>query len=352
MNWLLPFIPIAIGLEYLAPERYLLVFVTSCLAILPLAGWMGHATEQLAERMGEGVGGLLNATFGNAAELIIALAALRAGLHDVVKASIAGSIVGNILLVLGAAMLAGGLRHREQHFNPAGVRSQATMLTLAAIALILPAAFQVAAGATPEGLARLSVSISVVLLLVYLLFLVFTLVTHSGLFAGSHVPEEGKAPPSVSRAALTLAVATAGIAWISEILVGAIEPTAHEFGLSNVFVGVFVVAIVGNAAEHATAISAAMKDRMDLSVSIAIGSSIQVALFVAPVLVVASLFLGPTPMDLAFPAGLVLIVLLSVLITGQVAGDGRSDWLKGLQLLAVYLVFGLAFLFLPTVSSR
>jgi Ca2+:H+ antiporter len=313
---------------------------------------MGHATEQLAERMGEGVGGLLNATFGNAAELIIALAALRAGLHDVVKASIAGSIVGNMLLVLGAAMLAGGLRHREQHFNPAGARSQATMLTLAAIALILPAAFQVAAGATPEGLAHLSVSISVVLLLVYLLFLVFTLVTHSGLFTGSHVPEEGKAPPSVSRAALTLAVATAAIAWISEIMVGAIEPTAHEFGLSNVFVGVFVVAIVGNAAEHATAISAAMKDRMDLSVSIAIGSSIQVALFVAPVLVVAGLFLGPTPMDLAFPAGLVLIVLLSVLITGQVAGDGRSDWLKGLQLLAVYLVFGLAFFFLPTASSR
>ena len=350
MNWLLIFVPIAIGLEHLAPDRYLLIFATSCLAILPLAGWMGHATEQLAERMGEGVGGLLNATFGNAAELIIALAALRAGLHDVVKASIAGSIVGNILLVLGASMLAGGLRRREQHFNPAGARSQATMLTLAAIALVLPAAFQVAAGATPEGLGRLSVSISIVLLLVYVLFLVFSLVTHSTLFAGSHEAEEGKPPASVARAALTLAGATAVIAWISEIMVGAIEPTAHEFGLSNVFVGVFVVAIVGNAAEHATAITAAMKDRMDLSLSIAIGSSMQVALFVAPVLVLASLFFGPAPMDLAFPAGLVLIVLLSVLITGQVAGDGRSDWLKGMQLLAVYLVLGLAFFFLPTVS--
>jgi Ca2+:H+ antiporter len=351
MNWLLIFVPVAIGLEYLAPERYLLIFVTSCLAILPLAGWMGHATEQLAERMGEGVGGLLNATFGNAAELIIALAALRAGLHDVVKASIAGSIVGNILLVLGASMLAGGLRRREQQFNPAGARSQATMLTLAAIALVLPAAFQVAAGAAPEGLGRLSVSISIVLLLVYVLFLVFSLVTHSTLFAGSHEAEEGKAPVAVTRAALTLAGATAVIAWISEIMVGAIEPTAHEFGLSNIFVGVFVVAIVGNAAEHATAITAAMKDRMDLSLLIAIGSSMQVALFVAPVLVLASLFLGPTPMDLAFPAGLVLIVLLSVLITGQVAGDGRSDWLKGMQLLAVYLVLGLAFFFLPTASS-
>jgi Ca2+:H+ antiporter len=311
---------------------------------------MGRATEQLAERMGEGVGGLLNATFGNAAELIIALAALRAGLHDVVKASIVGSIVGNILLVLGAAMLAGGLRRPEQHFNPAGARSQATMLTLAAIALVIPAAFQVAASATAEALGKLSVSISVVLLLVYLLYLAFALVTHAALFAGSHVPEEGKEHASVGRAAAVLAGATVAIAWMSEILVGAIEPTAHEFGLSNVFVGVFVVAILGNAAEHATAISAALKDRMDLSLSIAIGSSVQVALFVAPVLVLTSLFLGPAPMDLAFPAGLVLIVLLSVLITGQVAGDGRSDWLKGMQLLAVYLVLGLAFFFLPSAS--
>jgi Ca2+:H+ antiporter len=352
VNWLLLFVPVSIGLEFLAPERHLLVFVSSSLAILPLAGWMGRATEQLAERMGEGVGGLLNATFGNAAELIIALAALRAGLHDVVKASVVGSIVGNILLVLGAAMLAGGLRRPEQHFNPAGARSQATMLTLAAIALILPAAFQVAAGTTAEGLGRLSVSISVVLLIVYLLYLVFALVTHSALFTGSHVSEEGKAHASVGRAALVLAGATAAIAWMSEILVGAIEPTAHEFGLSNVFVGVFVVAILGNAAEHATAISAALKDRMDLSLSIAIGSSVQVALFVAPILVLASLFLGPAPMDLAFPAGLVLIVLLSVLITGQVAGDGRSDWLKGMQLLAVYLVLGLTFFFLPSMPSH
>jgi Ca2+:H+ antiporter len=352
MNWLLLFVPVAVGLEFFAPERHLLVFATSSLAILPLAGWMGRATEQLAERMGEGVGGLLNATFGNAAELIIALAALRAGLHDVVKASIVGSIVGNILLVLGASMLAGGLRRPEQHFNPAGARSQATMLTLAAIALILPAAFQAAAGTTAEGLGRLSVSISVVLLLVYLLFLVFSLVTHSALFAGSHVPEEGKAQASVGRSAAVLAGATVAIAWMSEILVGAIEPTAHEFGLSNVFVGVFVVAILGNAAEHATAISAALKDRMDLSLSIAIGSSVQVALFVAPVLVLTSYFLGPAPMDLAFPTGLVLIVLLSVLITGQVAGDGRSDWLKGMQLLAIYLVLGLTFFFLPSMPSH
>jgi Ca2+:H+ antiporter len=349
LNWLLIFVPVAITLEYLAPERHLLVFVAAALAILPLAGWMGRATEQLAERSGEGVGGLLNATFGNAAELIIAFAALRAGLHDVVKASIAGSIIGNILLVLGAAMLAGGLRHREQHFNASGARSQATLLTLAAIALILPAAYNAAAAAHfPGGLGLLSISIAVVLLAVYVLFLVFSLVTHKALFSGSLGPEQHEehlVPWSTARATTVLAAATVLVAWVSEILVGAIEPTAHEFGLSNVFVGVFMVAILGNAAEHATAVTAALKNRMDLSLSIAIGSSVQVALFVAPVLVLASLVIGPAPMDLAFSAGLVLTVLLSVLITGQVAGDGRSDWLKGVQLLAVYVILGLAFFF-------
>jgi len=349
MNWLLIFLPITAGLEFLAPDRHLLIFASSSLAILPLAGWMGKATEQLAEHTGEGIGGLLNATFGNAAELIIALAALRAGLHDVVKASIAGSIVGNILLVLGAAMLAGGLRYPEQHFNAAGARSQATMLTLAAIALIVPAAFQAGAGHTVEALGSLSVSISVVLLVVYVLYLAFVLITHSDLFAGSHAPAEQEKPHgSLGRALLMLAAATVGIAWMSEVMVGAIEPTAHELGLSNVFVGVFVVAIVGNAAEHATAISVAMKNRMDLSLSIAIGSSVQVALFVAPILVLVSLVLGPTPMDLAFPVALVLTVMLSVLILGQIAGDGRSDWIKGVQLLAVYVVLGLTFFFMPS----
>jgi Ca2+:H+ antiporter len=352
MSWLLLFFPVAIGLEILAPERHLLLFIASSLAILPLAGWMGRATEQLADRMGEGVGGLLNATFGNAAELIIALAALHAGLHDVVKASIAGSIIGNVLLVLGAAMLAGGLKRPEQHFNAAGARAQATMLMLAALTLVLPAAFRVAAGTTTEGLSRLSLSISVVLLLVYLLYLVFTLVTHSSRFAGTYHAEEKEAHAPVVRSAAVLAAATAGIVWMSEILVGSIEPTAHEFGLSNAFVGVFVVAILGNAAEHATAITAALKDRMDLSFSIAIGSSVQVALFVAPILVLASFLVGEVPMDLAFPAGLILMVVLSALITAQVAGDGRSDWLKGLQLLTVYLVFALTYFFLPAAQSQ
>jgi len=352
MNWLLIFVPAAIGLEFLAPDRHLLVFAASGIAILPLAGWMGRATEELAERLGEGVGGLLNATFGNAAELIIALAALRAGLHEVVEASIVGSIIGNILLVLGAAMLAGGLRHPEQRFNAAAARSQATLLTLAAIALVLPAGFEFAAGKSAAGLHPVSVSISIVLLIAYSLFLAFSLGTHRTLFMGAHVPEESKVKASAGRAGAVLAVATVAIAWMSEILVGAIEPTAHELGLSDVFVGVFVVAVLGNAAEHATAISVAMKDRMDLSLSIAIGSSVQVALFVAPVLVLASFFIGPGPMDLAFPIGLVLIVLMSVLITGQVAGDGRSDWLKGMQLLAVYLVLGLTYFFLPSAAGH
>jgi Ca2+:H+ antiporter len=353
VNRLLVFVPIAIGLELLAPDRHLAIFLASALAIVPLAGWMGRATEHLAARMGEGVGGLLNATFGNAAELIIAFAALRAGLHTVVKASLVGSIVGNILLVLGAAMLAGGLRHREQHYNAAGARSQATMLTLAAIALILPAALRFAAGSSVPEIGPLSVWIALVLLAVYASNLVFSLVTHASLFAGS--PEEGEAGHgaiwSTRRAAGVLAAATAAIAWMSEILVGAIEPTGHALGLNEAFMGVFVVAILGNAAEHATAITAAMRNRMDLALSIAIGSSVQVALFVAPLLVLVSLVVGPAPMDLAFTGGMVLTVLLSVLITGQVAGDGRSDWLKGVQLLAVYLILGLAFFFAPMPAA-
>jgi Ca2+:H+ antiporter len=205
---------------------------------------------------------------------------------------------------------------------------------------------------TAEGLGRLSVSLSVVLLFAYVLYLTFALVTHPALFAGPSAAEEEKSPISVGRSVSVLAAATVAIAWMSEIMVSAIEPTTHEFGLSKVFVGVFVVAILENAAEHTTAISAALKNRMDLSLSIAIGSSVQVALFVAPVLVLASLFVGPAPMDLAFPAGLVLIVFLAVLITGQVAADGRSDWLKGVQLLVVYLVLALTFFFLPSASPH
>jgi Ca2+:H+ antiporter len=355
MNWLLIFVPIAVALEHYAPHFHLGIFIAAGLAILPLAGWMGKATEHLAERVGEGAGGLLNATFGNAAELIIALVSLRAGLYDVVEASIIGSIVGNVLLVLGAAMFAGGLHHKEQKFNAEGARAQATMMTLAAIALVAPAAYQAALGTQAKpGLGPLSISIAVILLGVYGLYLVYSLITHSSLFAGSAHEDEGKdheAAWSAGRATAVLAGATVFIAWMSEILVGSIRPAADTLGLSGAFVGVFVVAILGNAAEHATAITVAMKNRMDLSLSIAIGSSVQVALFVAPVLVLASYFIGPTPMDLAFPRGLVLTVLLSVIITAQIASTGRSDWLKGIQLLAVYVVLGLTFFFVPSAIA-
>lgn len=314
--WMLVFVPVAILLEFIVPTEHLWVFLAASLAIIPLAGWLGKATEQLAERSGEGVGGLLNATFGNATELIIALSAMRAGLHDVVKASLAGSIVGNILLVLGAAMLAGGLRFHEQQYNTSAARSQATLLTLAAIALVIPAAYSgVVSERAPSGLQGLSLYISLVLLLAYGLFLVYSLVTHRGQFSGAPKdPDDTREPAwSLRKALLVLGVATALIAWISEILVGAIEPSARQLGLSNLFVGVFVVAVLGNAAEHASAISAAMKNRMDLSLSIAIGSSVQVALFVAPVLVLASYFISAVPMDLAFSNGLTLSILLSLI---------------------------------------
>lgn len=351
LTWMLLFVPIAIVLEFAAPTHHLVVFLAASLAIIPLAGWLGRATEHLAERSGEGVGGLLNATFGNATELIIALSAMRAGLYDVVKASIAGSIVGNILLVLGAAMLAGGLRHQEQRFNATAARSQATLLTLAAIALVIPAAYNaVIAARAPKGLQSLSLYISLVLLVVYALFLVYSLVTHKNSFSGDpnlkHDSDQARLW-SKGKALLVLTVATVLIAWVSEILVAAIDPSARQLGLSNLFMGVFVIAILGNAAEHASAISAAMQNRMDLTLAIAIGSSVQVALFVAPVLVLASYFINATAMDLAFSNGLVLSLLLAVLITGQVAGDGRSDWLKGVQLLTVYLILGLAYFFTP-----
>jgi Ca2+:H+ antiporter len=219
LKWLLAFVPIAIALEYLTPQSHLLVFVAAAIAILPLAGWLGRATEQLADRSGEGVGGLLNATFGNAAELIIALAALRAGLHDVVKATIVGSIVGNILLVLGAAMLAGGMRHREQHFNESAGRTQATMLTLAAIALVIPAAYAALVGEVyPGGGKVLSISISLVLLSVYAAFLLFSLRTHSDSFRGAEAAENGKHSDSwpVGQSIAVLTGATVAIAWLRD----------------------------------------------------------------------------------------------------------------------------------------
>jgi Ca2+:H+ antiporter len=357
MNWLLVFVPVAIVLRFVLPGWPTLTFLACCLAILPLAGWLGKATEHLAEKTGEGIGGLLNATFGNAAELIIALAALRKGLHEIVKASLTGSIIGNILLVMGAAMLAGGLRHKSQRFNAVAARSQASMLTLAAIALVLPAAFHYLGG--PAAVAResgLSLEIAIVLLVTYFLGLVFSLRTHKQLFVGqaaeaAAMSESPHKPWPLSRSLGVLLAATALVAWISEMLVGSVEPAASSLGMTSLFVGVIVVAVIGNAAEHSTAILVALKDRMDLSLGIAIGSSTQIALFVAPVLVVASHVVGPRPMNLVFTPSEVLAVVLAVAITGQITSDGESNWLEGVQLLVVYIVLGIVFYFLPEVAG-
>lgn len=353
LNWLLVFVPAAIGVAFAMPGASTLVFVFSCLAIIPLAGLLGTATEHLAERTGEGVGGLLNATFGNAAELIIALSAIRAGLPDVVKASITGSIIGNILLVMGAAFLGGGLKYQTQNFNATAARSQATTLTLASVALIMPAMYHLFGGknaVTSE--ADLSLEISVVLIITYALTLVFALRTHKQLFAGGRSDQQHAPPPkreswSVSRAVLVLTTATVFIAWVSEILVGSVAQAAANFGMTSIFVGVIVVAIIGNAAEHSTAVLAAVRNRLDLSIGIAIGSSVQVALFVAPVLVFASHVIGPRPMDLVFTPLEVISIALSTLIIEQITSDGESNWLEGVQLLSVYAILGIIFYFLP-----
>lgn len=357
LKWLLVFVPITIGLELLRPEAHTYIFITACLSIIPLAGILGHATEQIAHRLGEGIGGLLNATFGNAAELIIAIAALQKGLYDVVKASLTGSIIGNVLLVFGLSAFAGGLRYKSQKFNTTAASAQAVLLTLAAVGLIVPAAFHHLKNYGPHQLEnRLGFDIAIVLLLTYAAHLIFSLYTHKSLFQGGDSKEDGseeheEKPVSLARSLITLAVATALIAWISEILVGSVQQAAVAFGMTQVFVGVIVVAIIGNAAEHSTAVMAAMKDKMELSFGIAVGSSIQIALLVAPLLVILSRFIGPQPMDLAFTPAEVLAIFLSILITGQVASDGETNWLEGIQLLAVYVILAIVFFFLPDFSS-
>jgi len=357
---LLVFIPLAAAAEWLHWGA-VQVFVFAALAIIPLAGLMGGATERLAHRFGAGVGGLLNATFGNAAELIIALVALQQGLFDVVKASLTGSIIGNVLLVLGLSILFGGLGRERQTFDRAAAAAGSTLLALAAIGLVVPAMFHLAgesavrrAVVTAErelAVERtLSLEIAIVLFAAYLLSLLFSLRTHRHLYAGqehaaAHAPVGPV--PSPGRAALTLAVATAAVAWMSELLVGAVHEASRAIGVSEVFIGVIVVAVIGNAAEHSTAVLVAMKNKMDLTMNIAIGSSIQIALFVAPVLVFVSYLVPNGPMDLRFTTFEVLSVGIAVGVVNLVAQDGESNWLEGALLLAVYVVLGIAFFFLP-----
>ena len=359
LNALLIFVPVGIALEW-THSSPVAIFLCSCAAIIPLAGLMGKATEHLAEQMGEGIGGLLNATFGNAAELIIALMALRAGLHDVVKASITGSIIGNILLVFGLAVLLGGLRYPTLKFNRTAASVGSTLLMLAAVGLVVPAIYHmVATGGAARPAAEvafheweLSFEICVVLFFVYILSLIFTLRTHAHLYVGGHGHDESEEKAlgthgwSRRKSVLVLLAATAGVAVMSEMLVGSIEHAAEALGMSDLFVGVILVAIIGNAAEHSTAVLVARKNKMDLAVNIAVGSSLQIALFVAPVLVFASYAFG-NPMDLLFSTLEVVAVFLSVLALSMIASDGESNWLEGSLLLAVYLILALAFYFLP-----
>ena len=337
------------------------VFLFAALAIIPLAGLMGSATESLAHRFGAGVGGLLNATFGNAAEFIIAVVALQQGKFDVVKASLTGSIIGNVLLVLGLAILLGGLGRERQAFDRAAAAAGSTLLALAAIGLVVPAMFHMAGESAVRNarvtLAReltiertLSLEIAIVLFVAYLLSLLFSLRTHRHLYAGQqHAAAHEPVGPvqSAARAGWTLALATAVVAWMSELLVGAVDGAAHAIGVSEVFIGVIVVAVVGNAAEHSTAVLMAMKNKMDLAMNITIGSSIQIALFVAPVLVFVSYLVPHGPIDLRFTPFEVLAVGIAVAVVNLVAQDGESNWLEGALLLAVYLVLGIAFFFLP-----
>jgi len=357
-TFLLVFIPLA-ALAGLMHWGGVMTFVFAAVAIVPLAGIMGHATERIAERMGAGIGGLLNATFGNAAELIIALVALSRGYQDVVKASLTGSIIGNTLLVLGAAIVAGGARREKQVFDRTSAAAGSTLLALAAIGLVVPAMFHfVGQSAVHQATITrfdetasertLSLEIAAVLIVSYALSLVFSLRTHRHLYGGAAQPPKIHGHgDSIRGAVLSLLVATIFVAWMSELLVGAVEEASHTLGLTPVFVGVIVVAVIGNAAEHSTAVLVAMRDQMDLALQIAIGSSTQIALFVAPVLVFASYLLPGRPMDLRFSPFEVLAVGISVAIVNLVAQDGESNWLEGALLLAVYLVLGIAFYFLP-----
>jgi len=353
---LVPFIPIAIALE-LGHADAVLIFAAAAAGVIPTAALMGRATEELAHRAGPGIGGFLNVTFGNAPELIIAFFALKEGLQEVVKASIIGSILGNILLVMGAAMLVGGLKRERQTFNPTAANVQSSMLLLAAVALVMPTIFQLVSGGGLPGvgeervdfgsdLESMSLIVSLILLASYAGGLLFSLRSHRALFnptaeAEEHVDE----PWTVKKSVITLAAAGVAVGIMSEILVGSISEASSTIGLSEFFVGLIIVAIVGNAAEHWVAIYFAARDKMDLAVNIAIGSSAQIALFAAPVLVLISFVVGPNPMALVFNGFELGAVFLAILIANHVTHDGESTWYEGVQLLAVYAVLGVVFFY-------
>jgi Ca2+:H+ antiporter len=353
---LVPFIPIAVVLDLIGASPTL-VFFASALGVVPTAALMGKATEELAHRSGPGVGGLLNVTFGNAPELIIAVFALNSGLQEVVKASLIGSILGNLLLVMGAAMLIGGWGRERQKFVAEAASAQATLLLLAAVALVLPAMFLLSTGGDLPRLGaeatrfstdieKMSFGVSIVLLLSYAGGLWFSLKTHKDVFNPELEREDiPHGTWSIKRSVTALALAGVAVGFMSEILVGSIEEASKGIGLSPFFVSLIIVAIVGNAAEHWVAVYFAARDKVDLSISIAVGSSAQIALFVMPVLVILSFFIGPFPLSLEFSGLEIGAILLAVIIAAHVTQEGESTWFEGLQLLAVYVVLGIVFFF-------
>jgi Ca2+:H+ antiporter len=361
---LLIFVPVSIAAHALHWGD-LVVFVTAALAIVPLAGWMGTATEEIAVVLGPSWGGLLNATFGNATELIIAIVALNKGLIEVVKASLAGSIIGNLLLVMGLAMFLGGLKYKEQTFQPVIARVNGSSMNLAVIAILLPAAVNRVSGSLASpAMQKLSYAVAIVLILVYALTLLFSMKTHAYLYEVGVAELDGAAEGSLSDAETlaasnladdnptdrpnlwlwvgVLLAATVLVAIESELLVDTLEAASEGLGLSAFFTGVILLPVVGNAAEHATAVTVAMKDKMDLSISVAVGSSLQIALFVVPVLVLIGWAIGQ-PMDLNFNVLELLSVFVAVAITNSISADGRSNWLEGVLLMAAYIILALTF---------
>lgn len=350
--WLFAFVPIAIFLEY-SHASAPLIFFSAALSIVPIARLIGNSTEQLATYTGDAVGGLLNATFGNFPELIIAIIALKAGLHEMVLASLAGAILANLLLATGISFLVGGIRFHNQDYNITSIRVYSSMMLIAVISLTIPSGFHLLTAERPsaENENLLNICLAVVLLIGYVLYLFFMIKTHRDFFkseGGNHRDEHGERW-SIPRALTTLIVASVLAAFMSELLVGAAEETGSALGMSSVFIGVIFLAIVGGAAESISAISMAAKNKMDLSIGIALGSSIQIALFIAPLLVIMSLFVGPGQLNLFFPRGLIIVLFLSVILAAMVAGDGRSNWYKGIQLIMVYLVLAMMLYFIPAV---
>jgi Ca2+:H+ antiporter len=345
MRWMLLFVPISIGLHF-AHISPVWTFVLACLGIVPLAGLMGAATEELAKYRGPGVGGLLNATFGNATELIIGIVALQRNELQVVKASLIGSVMGNVLLVMGLSMFLGGIKYKMQTFNADAAQSHAAMMSMAVISLLVPALFvrnvpgltETAANPKVEAL---SLGVASVLIVLYIGSLVFSLRTHESLFRSAEECAEKPEWPQ-SRALITLLVATILIAIESEFLVGSIEATVHQWGLNKLFVGIIIVPIVGNAAEHSTAVLMALRNKMDISINIAVSSSTQVAMFVAPALIFISLLVGH-PMTILFSNFELIALTAAVVIGVLISIDGKSHWLEGAQLLTAYIIVALAF---------